>query len=146
MARNLRFAVSVFFGVLTAALCALWTLSYMCDCGIGWADANNFSRSIWSRQGKLRFFTMTSPSAVNVMPGWSFAIREPNNPRPSDPQFVWRSESSATLAVVPYWFLAIVAASAAALPWTRFRFSLRTLLIATTLVAVTLGLVMWLTP
>ncbi len=36
-----------------------------------------------------------------------------------------------------------IAAALAALPWLRWRFSLRTLLIATTLVAVVLGLIMW---
>jgi hypothetical protein len=40
----------------------------------------------------------------------------------------------------------LVSATPAALPWTRWsrRFTLRTLLIATTLVAVVLGLIVWL--
>jgi len=41
---------------------------------------------------------------------------------------------------IPYWFLLLVFV---ALLWLRWRFSLRTLLIATTLVAVVLGLIAW---
>jgi hypothetical protein len=48
----------------------------------------------------------------------------------------------------PYWFLALisVALTAATAPWklVSWRFSLRTLLIATTLVALVLGLIVWL--
>ena len=44
---------------------------------------------------------------------------------------------------VPIWLLAVVAASTGVIPWIRWsnRFSLRTLLIVTTLVAVVLGLI-----
>jgi hypothetical protein len=45
--------------------------------------------------------------------------------------------------IAPYWFLILLTAAIAAAPWLRWpkRFSLRTLLIATTLVAVVLGLI-----
>jgi hypothetical protein len=43
----------------------------------------------------------------------------------------------------PYWFLLLLSATFAAVPWLRWRFTLRTLLIATTLVAVVLGFVAW---
>jgi hypothetical protein len=46
--------------------------------------------------------------------------------------------------VIPHWFVLIVLATCATLPWVRWRFSLRTLLIATTLVPVVLGLIVWL--
>jgi hypothetical protein len=46
---------------------------------------------------------------------------------------------------VPMWFLVTLSAVSAAFPWIRWsnRFSLRTLLIATTLVGMALGLVIW---
>jgi hypothetical protein len=43
--------------------------------------------------------------------------------------------------ILPHWFLAVAAGTLAALPWIRWRFSLRTLLIATTLIAVVLAAV-----
>ena len=45
---------------------------------------------------------------------------------------------------VPYWFLVLLSvADLPSHPWLRWRFSLRTLLIATTLVAVVLGIIVW---
>jgi hypothetical protein len=46
---------------------------------------------------------------------------------------------------MPHWFCIMLSAAAATIPWIRWsnRFSLRTLLIATTLVAVVLGAVVW---
>ena len=44
----------------------------------------------------------------------------------------------------PHWALVLFFAVIAILPWFRWRFSLRTLLIATTLVAVVLGLAVYL--
>lgn len=48
--------------------------------------------------------------------------------------------------MVPHWFGLLIFGSLAGLPWIRcqFRYSLRTLLIVTTLVAVVLGCVVWL--
>jgi hypothetical protein len=45
---------------------------------------------------------------------------------------------------VPHWFPFVITATVAAAPWIRWRFSLRTLLIAMTLVAVVLGTLVWL--
>jgi hypothetical protein len=42
---------------------------------------------------------------------------------------------------VPYWLLLLLATTITATPWIKWRFSLRTLLIVTTLVAVTLAIV-----
>jgi hypothetical protein len=48
--------------------------------------------------------------------------------------------------IAPHWLPALLSATLAVIPWISrsWRFSLRTLLIATTLVAVVLGLVVWL--
>jgi hypothetical protein len=45
--------------------------------------------------------------------------------------------------LVPHWMLVLLVGGIGTIPWLRFQFSLRTLLIATTLVAVVLGLVVW---
>ena len=46
--------------------------------------------------------------------------------------------------VLPHWLFVVPFAILAAASWVRWRFSLRTLLIATTLVAILLGLIVWL--
>ncbi len=44
---------------------------------------------------------------------------------------------------MPHWFLLVTCGVASVIPWISYRFSLRTLLIATTLVAIVLGLAVW---
>jgi hypothetical protein len=71
--------------------------------------------------------------------------------------FAWQRTDSTIWIAIPYWFLIAISlvvgyclsatltaiyAGAANLPWAT-RFSLRTLLIATTLIAVVLGLAVW---
>jgi hypothetical protein len=64
-----------------------------------------------------------------------------------EPSFAWKSPQMfvrrSTGIAIPYWSLALVTGCSAALPWFTYRFSLRTLLIATTLVGVVLGLAVW---
>jgi len=51
---------------------------------------------------------------------------------------------SADGAILPYWFGVLMSAAFGTAPWLPCRFRLRTLLIGTTLVAVVLGLIVWL--
>lgn len=57
--------------------------------------------------------------------------------------FGWGDDWKQRFIIIPHWFAAILLAAAGGLSWFRFRFTLRTLLIATTLVAVVLGLVVY---
>jgi hypothetical protein len=50
-------------------------------------------------------------------------------------------QDMSTIVFAPYWFFVLFTVTLAAIPWLPWRFSLRTLLIAITLVAVVLGLV-----
>jgi hypothetical protein len=52
-------------------------------------------------------------------------------------------ESERTTIITPDWFLVLISAVVAIPPWLRLRFSLRTLLIATALVAAVLGSTVW---
>jgi hypothetical protein len=57
--------------------------------------------------------------------------------------FEWKSEAAYWLLAVPNWSLCVLSIACGALPWLRWRFRLRTLLIATTLMAVVLGLAVY---
>jgi hypothetical protein len=59
------------------------------------------------------------------------------------PGFHWTWSPTLKSLQLPYWVIIFVTAMAAAIPWLGWsnRFSLRTLLIATTLIAVVLGLI-----
>jgi hypothetical protein len=55
----------------------------------------------------------------------------------------WQTLLTLHLFTVRYWFPVTLSAVFAILPWLPWSFSLRTLLIATSLIAVVLGLVVW---
>jgi hypothetical protein len=88
-----------------------------------------------SSSGKLAFALKRSPAQVSRLPEYEFAGFQTVN-------------QSGRLAIqMPLWFPVLLTTVLAALPWCRWskRFSLRTLLIATTLVALALGLVVYAT-
>ena len=55
-----------------------------------------------------------------------------------------RGGSTSYELIIPYWLLVGISAALAAAPLKRWRFSMRTLLVATSIVAIVLGLLMWL--
>src|SRR3982751_549666 len=135
--RNLRVAWSVFCGLACILLIVLWVRSYW------WVDIANHSQySLTSMQGKL---------CVNE----SFDVLGNPVTRPASFTLVNRFWGSAfetsgltirrrgTGLAIPYWSLLLPMAALAGITWIRWRFTLRTLLIATTLVAVVLGAIVY---
>ncbi len=141
--RGLRIAVSAMCGILCALLIVLWVRSYWAhevvwgwfpfagylqvdsSCGVVEIIANAEHREfLW------RFKSLTA-KAFNH--DWVFNLDR-------NSRFGWWLNIT-----VPHWFLAILFASFGAVPWIRWskRFSLRTLLTATALIAVALGLAVW---
>ncbi len=137
--RKLRIAWSVAWGVVAVLLVVLWVRSY-------WFGDFTVIKYSASHQFRLVSIDGVIGSAIE-------------NPTAYNPRFIVGSEAISpngfdwtiyhvwgnhTRLCVPHWVLAIVPGSIAAVPWLPLRFSLRTLLIAMTLVAVGLGLVVWL--
>jgi hypothetical protein len=62
--------------------------------------------------------------------------------------FSFKRNTSGVAYELPYWMLVIFASAVGIVLWTRWskRFSLRTLLVATAIVAVVLGLIVWASP
>jgi hypothetical protein len=147
--RTLRIAFSAISGIACILLCVLWARSY-------WRfDVINgqYSRSIVSVEsipGRILFSKCDSPTLVPTMVDLdSF----PFDYSPQDDMLIterlgfgysnWSRQDPGIL--IPHWFFIAIFATLSSLPWLRWRFTIRTLLIATTLVAVVLGLiVVWL--
>jgi hypothetical protein len=125
MARKLRIAVSVFFAVVAVALCVLWVRSFSTSCQITAHGVGSYATS--AQDGKLIIFRSTSPLG--------FMQR--------DDRIIY-SDSHTLKIILPIWIVIFATSTASGLPWARPRFSLRTLLIATTLMAGVLGLGVWL--
>ena len=156
--RKLRIAWSVTWGVMAVLLCVLWIRSYWWYERIVFGLGNNNGFHASHVVGQLRFIAFDDS---NVNGFW-----QPANSvwgRAQWPVDEWRASESHKkdlpasplgfggriwparfLLFVPYWFLVLIVTCFVAAPWVAYRFSLRTLLIAMTLIAVGLGAVIWL--
>jgi hypothetical protein len=147
--RKLRIAWSVIWALLVVLLIVLWVRSnYWVDvwagpqigsrlaifetcpgaCGLGLADVrvNPWSRLTVSSDA---WWNAAQKSQPGFYKSWFWGL------------YAYGDDS----IIVPFYFAIGLAAVATAVPWIRWpkRYRLRTLLIATTLVAVVLGLVMY---
>jgi len=139
MLRRPRIAASVCFSILCVALIVLWVRSYWrTDMALGPRIQHKNCLAV-SSQGRVDFVALATPPRVGASKTWQYhsvEIREPrrraafaSNYAPSDISYVR----------VPHWFAALVFAMFATAPAARLsslrQFSLRTLLIIVTLVA-----------
>ena len=150
--RKLQIAWSLAWGVAAVLLCVLWVRSYWRVDGFMATFAPRFSIGIGVNPGAfgMAFYGESFPDA------WTFGESTPTETwlasvvMPSGkpyPSRVWGvfdfHASDGVSFTAPFWFLIAVAAAVSAAPWYFPRFSLRTLLMVTTLVAVVLGLIVW---
>jgi hypothetical protein len=143
--RKLRIAWSVAWGIACVLLIALWVRSYW------WLEQYQFLIStryviITSAQGTSHISSATNrvwtePQLLGFR-RYSLGV-DVDYSGPSLVPWLYRNVElpSYFTIVLPYWLLLLFAAILAVAPWSPgcSRFSLRTLLIATTLVAVLLG-------
>jgi hypothetical protein len=151
--RKLRIAWSVGWGSLAVLLLVLWVRSYWQADELG-GDVGHGFTSIGIRAGKLVFlrlrFQTGLPIGIHTFPrlvydpttvSYSDRIVEEQTHHPFG--FWWEAAPDSLEIALPLWFSTLLFTCLSVAPWIRWRFSLRTLLIATTLVAIGLGLVVW---
>jgi hypothetical protein len=150
--RKLRIAWSVVWGIIAVLLCVLWMRSYtMYD----QLDGNNFGDwqfTYASQNGRQLLTGINQSFPVKSQYPWFHLRCMPADLRGGFGTWGldWQIKAPypASYQVnCPHWFLVMDAALLALLPWVRhlrWRFSLRTLLIATTLVALVLEVVLYL--
>jgi hypothetical protein len=143
--RRVRIAASVFFGVLTVALCVLWVRSHYRGDTVVFGISDHRGFVVDSSSGILfvnylhYFGSETSTPKVMLSKWWV------GSAPPGEFLTAWVNEVGGTTYVkFPHLLLALTSGTLAAACWLRLRFSLRATLTATTLVAVVLGLVVWL--
>jgi hypothetical protein len=143
--RKLRIVWSIFWGLACVLLIVLCVWSYWHADDVTWnSDGNMYG--IESAWGSLRPFYNGTGSWPDA---WGYRADRIEDSQLSyvHPPFGWDDEYPVYfMAYLPHWLIAIALGVCASAPWVccRKRFSLRTLLIATTLVAVVLGMNVWL--
>ena len=132
--RKLRIAWSVVCAIACALLIVFWVRSYR---QVETLD-NLYGYRIDVKQGKLVLVERVQRSIGPISQALSLSAAAARFLVKIPPKHV-------VVASLPLWILVVIGSLLAVAPWIsrRTRFSLRTLLIATTLVAVVLGLIVW---
>ena len=143
--RKLRIAWSVGWGILAVLFCVLWVRSYWRADSLVISIAKTYQLELQSVPGRCIGFIAYAPSR----PIEGFARHNSAPPEGAAHTFqthgVLGGDWPMQTAWIAHWLAASSCASLGIAPWVRrARFSLRTLLIATTLVAVVLGMSVWL--
>src|SRR6478672_5531964 len=139
--RLLRIAFSAMCLIACVLVVELWVRSYwviegVAHCGRTSSDATGVS--ICSNHGTLIFTKLTIPNnSIDSIDftGWLYETVPPKFA--TKQQFDWKLSANGIVLQFPTWLLAILIAMAGWIPWLgpKWKFSLRTLLIATTVVA-----------
>jgi hypothetical protein len=143
--RYLRITWTVFCGVACLLLIALWVRSFWwtdsLDGPVLWPNGC----SVTSTNGRLMINDGDREESVTEWDFLSFKFDDPV--RGVDPQFLGPvfafhpSEADETYLCVPHWFLALIAGSIAFIFARGRSYSLRTMMLVVTLIAIGLGLI-----
>jgi hypothetical protein len=143
--RKLRIAFSATCGILCLLLIALWVRGLIwSDCAKGNICATHLTIISFNHTLSVLHHRVYPQHKLGP---WQF--RSERRPQPQETwrpgYYTYRGNDGGMQLRLPYWFLVGATSAISTLPWItiRWRFSLRTLLIAMTLVAVVLGAVVW---
>jgi hypothetical protein len=160
--RYVRIAISALSLTVCVLLIALWVRSnWRFDerhfrAPVGeyryWITVRSFDNRVQTTAYRVRIITQNQRKSASRRRSLTFEqwvaverrqIARGMSPRESILGFSYHPLTAGFDAIQPHWFFVLTSASIAASPWIRWRFSLRTLLIATSLVAVVMGLVIY---
>ncbi len=136
MLKHLRIAVTALSLTACVLLLALWVRSYHSLDLVRGHVLGVTDFGVVSQDGKF-FVAVFAPATYS--PRWVWFRGGDSGLGVQLELDLWKRPK-----VIPHWLLMLTTAAFAPAPWLRWRFSLRTLLIATTLVAVGMRLVMYL--
>jgi hypothetical protein len=142
--RKLRIAWSVLCGLVAILLIMLWVRSYWVTDVLGRAirgPSDTTLTTLISDRGKLEFGGGIHSQRNFKNYGWSYAALKPT--QNSGRRLFFRISSKGTAIGFPTWLPAIFLVGAAVIPWMglKWNFSLYTLLVAMTVRALVLSLV-----
>ena len=145
--RYLRIAFSATCLIACVLLIVMWVRSYRWREDCYYRGPNQSLAAFISDDGNF-FFTFGEVYPPRPLPTWIYSKSDSTSVRQKytvfDLKKIGRSKGEKLRLRVPAWIMVFAMPIFAALPWLRWRFSLRSLLIATTLIAVVLGLIVWL--
>jgi hypothetical protein len=145
--RKLRIAFSAVCGVLFLLLIALWVRSYWRYDFVYVNNPEPWDIELTSIDGVFGASNYVSIQRWDWLSLDAPELIPPGSDEFSDQlrvwNFSWYEMGGAQFVTVPYWFVVVSTIAVGSLPWLCLRFSLRTLLIATMVIAVVLGLAIY---
>ena len=147
MLRDVRYAAAILFVLLAVGFVALWARSYQWSDNVTWHAFGNYL-SVSSARGVLQCVTYPEEAPQPNELNWSSLPmnRWLARDRQRVPfKFILHELPYFQAMRLPHWFLAASSLALGALLAFKLprRFSLRTILVATTLLAALLGLAVW---
>jgi hypothetical protein len=146
--RNFRIVWSVAWGVVALLLVVLWVRSYWHTDSLTRVGNDLIFQRIGTDYGILFFGWSDYKETPHIPPvdltdGWEYQEFD-GKPIPGIvPPWAFEWNTRGALVSLPAWFATALSLMVATAPWLTWRFSLRTLLIATTLIALVLGIIVW---
>jgi hypothetical protein len=137
--RKLRIAWSVACGVLCLLLIALWVRSHWRYDKVWWRDSSKTCCSLESNTGLL--YVERLPILNTNAPSRGASSGPAYYSRSIFGNFLFDTSPNGTYLLCPHWTLVVVALAATVAPWIHWRFSVRTLLIGMTVVAVAVAMI-----
>jgi len=145
--RKLRIAWSVGWGLACVLLIALWVRSYSLLELFTKIDGHKSKTTIGSEVGTIYFANFDTVAAYRYSNNstathdWVFERGKPVDD--TSCRFALDRDENGLYVAVPHWAIAATAAVIGGIIWLPWRFTLRTLLFATTLIAVVLGAIVY---
>jgi hypothetical protein len=137
--RRVRKGVSIAFALLAGVLLVLWVRSYWRVDVVSRSGGSLLVLS--SINGNLRVYYEPVSRFPQVSNNWGMGSTTANA---RVPRSLYRNDRNSRSVFVPYWCPVVAAAVGASLPFAKARFSLRTMMVGLSLVALVLGLGTWL--
>jgi hypothetical protein len=139
--RKLRIAFSSVCGIACLLLIVLWVRSYWWADAIGRGTTSNGTVTVLtSNHGAIVIGNGVAPASASlpaeITDRWGPIS---DSARPYNRRFSWTSNRREIRIQLPTWLPLLFAAGLAVVPWIRWRFGLRTLLIGMTLISLALG-------
>jgi hypothetical protein len=149
--RKLRIAWSVGWGVVAVLLCVLWVRSYWRWESVqwGWGSPTHRAVKCVSHRSIVEFsYADIRGSSLDLqLTSWVVRKRISESASRIDGTrhhvLGFGYHTDAHIYFVPYWIFVVLTTTLSAVVWLRWRFRISTLLVVTMLIAVALGLIIW---
>ena len=139
IARWLRIGWTALCATVAVLLCVLWVRSYWCVDEFTREEGYDFVAIGWNG-GAITYRRLHADVSSGETGPWEYSRRHPTKQRV---RFRWDKSGGNVVLDVPVLPIAVILACCSFAPWIKWRYSLRSLLLTVSLVAVLLGCVVW---